>query len=394
MSSKRMTVAEVLAPMTVDEFVGEYFEKKQRIIHRNDPGYYSRLLTLDDIDRHLNYGGRKFPDIAVANALEDIPSSAYAMSDDRIDRNRVYQLYNQGATIVMRKMHLFVPALAELVRSAEKQFACEFQCNVYMTPPNGKQGFKIHYDTHDVFALQVVGSKTWRLYGTPVELPLQGQSYDGATMEPGERTQEFTLNAGDMYCLPRGLVHDCVTSDEPSVHITLGMLAHTWTELFVETLMTVCQDNAEFRRYLPIGALGSNPDLAAMEATFRSLVDAFAAKAKLAPALDQFRDGFITTRQPNTMGRITDQVQLADLTAQSVVGARTDLIYRLSHTDDTIVLHFNRNEIILPAAAAPAVIFALETDRFSIAEVPGLADDASKLTLVRRLVREGLVTAH
>lgn len=394
MSEKYMTFADVLAPVSVESFIRDYFEKKPLILHREDGGYFDRLLTLDDIDRHLNYVGHKFPDIAVANALEEIPTSEYVIGGERIDKNRVYQLYDQGATIVMRKMHTFVPALANLVRSAEKLFSCEFQCNVYFTPPGAKQGFKIHYDTHDIFAIQVVGTKTWRIYGTPVDLPLVGQDYDRESMDPGERTQEFDLKAGDMYYFPRGLVHDCVTPDEPSVHITLGMLSNTWTELFVEALMQVCQDNAEFRRYLPIGAMGPNADPAAMEATFQGLVAAFAEKVKLAPALERFRDGFITSRQPDTLGRSTDHQRLGGLTARSEVGPRADLIYRIQDNGDTVSLHVNTAEITLPAAAAQALQFTLETKRFSIGDVPGLADDASKLALVRRLIREGLLTTH
>ena len=34
------------------------------------------------------------------------------------------------------------------------------QINAYITPPEN-QGFAAHYDTHDVFVLQVSGSKRW-----------------------------------------------------------------------------------------------------------------------------------------------------------------------------------------------------------------------------------------
>ena len=392
--TKTMSFADVLAPVGVDEFIHDYLERKELVLHRQDSAYFDPLLTLDDIDRHLSYVGHRFPDIAVANALEDIAPSEFTIGTDRIDKNRVYQLFDQGATIVMRKMHNFVPALAALVRSAEKTFACEFQCNVYFTPAGARQGFKIHYDTHDIFAIQVFGSKIWRLYGKPVDLPLVGQDFDRDTMDPGPRTREFNLKAGDAYYFPRGLVHDCVTTGEPSVHITLGMLSQTWTELFVETLMTVCQDNPAFRRFLPVGAMGPSPDLPAIEETFRALVSAFAAQAKLGPALERFRDSFISSRQPDTLGRSRDYGRLGTLTAGTVVGPRPDLIYRVEEAGDKIVLHCHKTEILLPAAARPAVVYALETERFPIDSLPALADDASRLTLVRRLVKEGLLTIY
>jgi hypothetical protein len=131
-----------------------------------------------------------------------------------------------------------------------------------------------------------------------------------------------------------------------------------------------------------------------MEATFRGLVDSFAEKVKLAPALERFRDGFITSRQPDTLGRSADYQRLGQLTAQSSVGPRADLIYRLQDNGDTVSLHVNTSEITLPAAATSALKFTLESPRFSVGDVPGLADESSKLALVRRLVREGLLTIH
>ena len=54
------------------------------------------------------------------------------------------------------------PKLAALCRAMEKAFSSHFQANVYLSPPNA-QGFGTHFDSHDVFVLQVAGSKIWTL---------------------------------------------------------------------------------------------------------------------------------------------------------------------------------------------------------------------------------------
>ena len=41
--------------------------------------------------------------------------------------------------------------------------------------------------------------------------------------------------------------------------------------------------------------------------------------------------------------------------------------------------------------ARPAVLHALTTERFRVRDLPGNLDDAGKLVLVRRLIREGLL---
>ncbi|MBR9971058.1 cupin domain-containing protein [Magnetospirillum sulfuroxidans] len=388
---KTLSFQDLIAPLGLDQFMATYYEKKELRIQRNDPQFFSTLLTLDDIDHHLTHVGHNYPSVNVANALDSVPKEAFTFSDGRIDKTRLYELYSQGCTIVMRHMHRTVPALARLCRSAEQVFSCEFQTNVYFTPP-GAQGFKIHYDTHDIFALQVLGKKRWRIYGTPRELPLARQDFNPTKDSPGDLSAEFDHNAGDVYYFPRGLVHDAVTSAEPSIHITLGMLSQTWTELMLESLLAVCHENVEFRHNLPIGALAEAPDLAAMETTFRQLVSRFADKARFEDILERFRDAFITSRQPLNWGRSRDHLLLPELNADTVVGPRPELVCHLRETADQIVLHVHTAEIAFPAAVAAALTYSLGTPSFTVRDMPGLADDASRLVLARRLVREGILT--
>jgi hypothetical protein len=67
------------------------------------------------------------------------------------------------------------------------------------------------------------------------------------------------------------------------------------------------------------------------------------------------------------------------------------LIYLCCLAGDEVRIHSHANEISMPRHAAEALTFALETPRFQIGELPSSLDDAGKLTLIRRLIREGLV---
>jgi ribosomal protein L16 Arg81 hydroxylase len=97
-----------------------------------------------------------------------------------------------------------LPSLANLCRAVERTFSSHFQTNIYLSPPHA-QGFKTHFDSHDVFVLQVSGSKLWTLYDTGVVLPLRGQAFDPDKHAPGPPTRELTLHSGDVLYCPRGL---------------------------------------------------------------------------------------------------------------------------------------------------------------------------------------------
>ena len=74
--------------------------------------------------------------------------------------------------------------------------------------------------------------------------------------------------------------------------------------------------------------------------------------------------------------------------------AFADLAARLAtevDDEESLILRFHRNEIAVLLRARPAVLHALTTERFRVRDLPGNLDDAGKLVLVRRLIREGLL---
>ena len=54
------------------------------------------------------------------------------------------------------------PRLALFCRMLGPELGRSFQTNAYLTPPYG-QGYLPHWDNHEVFILQVMGSKRWNI---------------------------------------------------------------------------------------------------------------------------------------------------------------------------------------------------------------------------------------
>ena len=67
-----------------------------------------------------------------------------------------------GGTLVLDQLHHREPKLGLLCRLLGPELGHRFQTNLYLTPPHGK-GFTPHWDNHDVFILQVLGSKHWNV---------------------------------------------------------------------------------------------------------------------------------------------------------------------------------------------------------------------------------------
>jgi len=385
----------LIDPITPQTFFDEYYERKPLLIRGKDPAKFASLLSLEVIDRYLAGTVPCYPDVFLVDATRELKPEDYSFPDSggRLDLPRAYQLFDSGSTISLSQLHDRIPELAALCRSAEQTFSSHFQTNIYLSPRNA-QGFKIHFDSHDVFALQVAGSKHWTLYEngeSGVELPLQGQGFDPEKHSPGPVASELTINAGDVLYCPRGVFHAARSTEEISLHITLGLMGKTWADVMIEAISEACLASPAFRKHVPVGFANSRLDMREAEATFAALIETFARSAKLAPILERFRESFVTSRRPDFQGCLQELDTAPQVSADSRLVAKPHLIYLQQEDGDKLVILFGTTQISLPLFTREAVQFALSGEVFAVSDLPGGLDETGKIVLARRLIKEGLL---
>ena len=380
----------MISPVGKQVFSEEYWEKQPLIVKRLNRDYFGSLLSLDEVDRVITTLGLRYPTITLKNAGQLVTSDDYTVQGDAIDVAKVYQLFEKGSTITLAYLDTVVPALTAFCRSLESEFSFPFQTNVYLTPAR-TQGAKHHYDSHDVFVLQVTGSKRWTLYGTPVELPLLGQDFDASVHARGEPTLDFELEAGDFAYIPRGVVHDACSSETTSLHITVGVLHYTWTDLLLESIADVSLNDPAFRKALSPGFARQDFNRAQAREIFRDLLLRLSAKSDLDAMLDRFADEFISQCPPLLSGQLGQIANLDRVSTDTIVGTRRGVISRVRTDGAATTVDCYGRKITFPAHVTDAVHFALSNSKFTVCQLPGDLDEAGKLTLVRRFIREGLL---
>ena len=221
-----LSLAWLLDPITPQVFFADYYERQPLLIARGESRRFQSLLSLGAVDRFLATTSPCHPEVFLVDAARKLSAEDYTLADAEnagsLDLPRVYELFRAGATISMRHLHESLPELAALCRAVEQVFSGHFQSNIYLSPPNA-QGFGTHFDSHDVFVLQVAGSKLWTLYDTVVELPLHGQAFDKGKHHPGPPSREIVIRAGDLFYCPRGLFHSARSSTESSAAHHAGL---------------------------------------------------------------------------------------------------------------------------------------------------------------------------
>ena len=380
----------LINPTTPAAFFNEYWEQKPLVVRRGRNDYFASVLSLDDVDRAITTLNLTYPNITLKNAAKEVRPTDYTAKNGSLDVAAVYQLFSEGSTIVLAFLDNVLPPLTSLCRRLERELNFPLQANGYLTPARA-QGARYHYDTHDVFVLQVVGSKQWTMYGTPLRLPLANQDFDPGIHERGAPTMEFELEPGDVAYIPRGLVHDARSSNELSLHITVGILCYRWVDLLLEFVAGASLNDPELRRSLPPGFAREDFDRSQVQQISANLLKRLATNPDCSAALTRFADQWISASPPLLMGQMGHIAALDQLSMKSIVGARNSIVFRTARDSSSISVYAFARKITFPVRIEGALQFALTESRFSIGDLPGNLDDNGKLVLVRRLVREGLM---
>ena len=377
-------LARCVEPIEEAAFLAEYWERRPLVVERDEPGRYDDLLTTEDVERLLESGSLRSPAFRLVKAdtklssgdyLVDVPWRPVAFGG-MADVGAVASAFEDGATIVVQALHHWWPPLAAFCRSLDEALGHPTQANAYYTPRSA-QGLPVHHDTHDVFCLQISGEKRWLVYDPVWNLPLKDQRYESTMGDPGEPVLDVTLSPGDLLYLPRGWMHEAKTSDSDSLHLTIGANVYTWLDAFRAALEECGADEAF--RHSPEGSAGE-------------LVERLASRLGDGDVQRRMRSRLVSTRRPILTGQVDQLRALRDLDAETELERRPTVLVDLETRGDLAVLTFEGKTLEFPARVRGELDYVLETDdSFRPSDLPGKLDEAGRLVLVRRLVRDGLL---
>ncbi|WP_229401879.1 cupin domain-containing protein [Micromonospora okii] len=367
-----------------------------------NPEGFTDLLSPTDADELLSRRGLRTPFLRVAKDGQLVPASRYtggggagAEIGDQVLDERVLELYASGATLVLQGLHRTWPALVDFARDLGLALAQPLQVNAYLTPA-GSQGFATHYDTHDVFVLQVDGRKRWRIHPPVLPDPLEKQPWGGradevsATAE-GPAALDVVLEPGDALYLPRGWLHSAQAQEASSLHLTVGVRALTRYAI-VEELLALAASDARLRAGLPFGTDVADPD--AIEPELTETVEAlrdWLLRADPAAVAARLRARAWPAARPAPIRPLAQAAALAAVDADTRLTLRAGLRWQLTPTGDgRVTLRLFDRALTLPAQCEAALRALLTGGVTRVGDLPGLDDDADRIVLARRLLREAV----
>ncbi len=346
-------------------------------VHRTDPAGLVGLLTFDDVDHLLTGTAIRTPAVRIARNGTVLPASAYTRQatlagkplTGLLDPRKVFDLFDDGATVVLQGLHRYWEPLGALVADLELALGHPCQANAYLTPP-GSQGFAVHSDSHDVFVFQTHGSKVWEVH--------ENDEQQTVVLEPGV----------SMY-LPTGTPHAARAQETASLHVTVGINQVTWKHVLDRTLAGLLDETGS--QHLPAGYL-DDPGLLA-----DGLADRLEALATAVRAVDPARVAqdevtrFLTGRTLWQRGGLRDRLAARDLTDATELRRRPGHPCVLVPDGDRLRVLLGDRELRVPAHLDAALGVVRSAGTLRPSDLSDHLDEESRLVLCRRLVREGLL---
>ena len=378
----------LISPISKTEFFKTYHEKEALLSKHNDANRFHGLLSIDRIDEIIASTELPPSSLDMVRKEPPIERSYYTFKNGNIDRGAVIRHYQEGATIILPQLHLADEILAKFCRSLENVFSSHVQTNIYLTP-GSSQGFNTHFDDHDVFVIQLSGTKKWRLYQKPIDNPYRGESFNTKDYKAGELQKEFELKEGECVYIPRGLMHDAISvGEKASLHITVGLIVKKWADLMLEALSEVAIRNPRFRRSLPPGFARPGYNNKSAKIYFDELINEFQKNSNFDKVFEMIKENFIRQRTPNLRGSLIDTS--SNLPKERLYIRRPNLQAKLKRDELETVIICGGGDLRFELKAYKVLQVILSGEPFSAASL-GDSEDGSTLDMIKKLTAFGII---
>lgn len=395
----------VLAPITLQGFYEEHFEKSPLHVQRRNAAYFHDVYGVRDIEQSLTTGARQPEKFFLIKAGKQIPIRDFARQrpnprwrqtmkspEPSIDPHSVAAHFDKGYSLVILDAGAFSPRLQAFCSMLQRDLECYVEANVYFTPRSGAQGFKAHHDTHDTLLIQVEGSKSWRIYEPRTELPLESQplsSGEGSasSLRPHK---DVVVEAGDTLYIPRGYPHEAITNDERSLHVTFALIPVRVIDFLQSLLWGIAEQDIALRASLPRGWLQSDGFTRNMRAVLENCLRDAALDERMLRTREIAAAEMLQICQPNPDQMFTQLELIRELNGTSLLRPNFAIASSVREYESAAVLLLPGKTLTFPKNCAKALRH-LTSGEMLFADIDPDLSAEHRTVLVKTLVLEGAI---
>ncbi len=310
----------LLGGLTAAQFMRRHWQRKPLLVRGAIPG----IKPLLDRKRLFQLAQR---DEVESRLVARDKGNHWRIQSGPFGPRALPPLSRPGWTLLVQGMDLHQPEVARLMR--QFRFVPEARLDdVMISWASDTGGVGPHFDSYDVFLLQVEGRRRWRI-GRSNDLSLR-TDVPLKILEHFEPETEWVLEPGDMLYLPPRYAHDGIAEGACQTY-SIGLRAPSRGELARELLQRVSDDaldQAGNGLYRDAGQLATT-EPGAIPAALQSFArDAVADALRTPMVLDRALGEYLSEPKPN----VWFDVRPAPSTLRGVtLDARTRMLYDDRH---------------------------------------------------------------
>jgi ribosomal protein L16 Arg81 hydroxylase len=396
----RINFADITAPVPPQEFLARFWTR-EAVLLRVEGRTFDRYFGWDAVNSVLNTSDLGPGTVKVARNDHAVPPGEYTTSlggQTVVNPRAVLTLFDDGASFGITGAESYWPALRAVVDGIYDALLESPHANVYCSPPN-TQGFHCHFDQHEVFVLQVEGTKHWRVFKPTIEAPaVSWRMEDAPAVLATAPYLDVVLQKGDVLYVPRGHWHYAVAQDSMSLHVTVGVTCRKGAS-FLDWLVDELRGEVEWRRNAPLintstknGVFTAPEELAPWGSQLRrSLV----AKISEPDIFERYCRHVVDVAQPRRTIDLPFQAAetiapIDQLVFERPLGRR----HIITQAGDTVTVSAGGSELQLEGVDPRLLATIFDAESFSAAEVGARhpeVPNADLGELLQALVRLGLL---
>jgi 50S ribosomal protein L16 3-hydroxylase len=222
---------ELLGGLSPATFMRKVWHKQPLLVRQALPGVQPpitraqvfQLAGSDEVESRL-----------VVRHGEDSPDQRWSLERGPLARRSLPTLAQKGWTVLVQGLNLHIPAADELL--ARFRFVPQARLDDLMISWAAEGGgVGPHFDSYDVFLIQVAGKRRWRI-GRMADAELQ-PDVPLKIISNFRYEEEHVLEPGDMLYLPPGWAHDGDAVDGECMTCSVGFRSPHRSELAREMLL-------------------------------------------------------------------------------------------------------------------------------------------------------------
>jgi hypothetical protein len=383
-------LARLVGPTPLDVFLDEILGRRFLHVPASQGAHRAAILGPDPKAVILANYARLSPHIGHhALAPSSPPPTIEALASAKAFAAKIDEFHARGYTVRVPSVRSLSSELDLTLRAIEAIFHQPATAEAFWS--RGDTRAPVHHDDYDLFVVQLVGRKKWRIATGPSDLTNAWK-----TIPDGPKTLEahveVVVEPGDLLYLPRGTTH-AVDALAESVHVSIGCTALTLREALIACVDQLSDLARPMRE--TVGArlggqvhrnrFGPLPDL--VHTAARHVADACAREDFVAASLQRR-----SSRVIGDMDRLTAaSAERAPLELSSRVRRSRLALSHLSASDVSVDIAYPGGHHYVHRGAEKAVEFLAGAREFAVADLPCDLSDDVRVALVQELVDSGVL---